>query len=173
MSCPGICSTIRYMLFSIHPIGQGRVPLLLCALNLPMNKSPISVVLKVITVDDSPIVSERLQSMLREMDQVEFMGNARNTSAALLIIDQHKPGAVILDIHLGEETPKVSGINLLIELKQKHQDMKIIMFTNLAVPQYRQACLALGADYFFDKSHDFEKIPEALKEIIQQRNFSN
>ena len=42
------------------------------------------------TVDDSPVIAERLQFMLSEIDSVEFLGNALNISAALHLIDQQR-----------------------------------------------------------------------------------
>jgi len=123
--------------------------------------------IKIITVEDSPLVVERMQTMLAEATYVEFMGNAENISSALNLINIHQPDVAILDICLEKEKGKANGINLLIELRQSYRDLIIIMFTNLVESQYRNACLALGADYFFDKSNDFEKIPEVLKEVFQ------
>jgi len=37
-----------------------------------------------------------------------------------------------------------------------------VVLTNHASPQYRQACLAAGASYFFDKSTEFARIREAI-----------
>ena len=127
-------------------------------------------ILKIITVDDSPIVAERLQSMLSEVENVEFVGNARNIAAALALIDQKKPHVVVLDIHLEEDMPEANGIDLLISLRKKYPSLKIMMLTNLTGPHYRNACIAFGVDYFFDKSHDFDKIPGTLMEIIQSAN---
>lgn len=121
--------------------------------------------LKVITVDDSRIVSERLKALLSEIENVKFSGNAGNIRDALTLIDQEKPNVVILDILLEEDLPKANGMDLLITLRAKYPDMKIIMLTNLTEPQYSNTCFALGADYFFDKSNDFDKIAEALNEI--------
>jgi DNA-binding NarL/FixJ family response regulator len=135
-----------------------------------MSGKKILPLLKIITVDDSPIVAERVQALLSDMDNVAFLGNASNMSAALLLINQQKPHVVILDIHLGEEMPKANGMNLLITLRKQYAEMKIMMFTNLTEPQYRSSCIAFGADYFFDKSNDFDKISEALKEIAQSAN---
>ena len=39
---------------------------------------------------------------------------------------------------------------------------KIIVFTNYAFPQYRDRSMALGADYFFDKSREFHRVREVL-----------
>ena len=124
-------------------------------------------VLKIVTVDDSPIVAERLKEMLSEMDQVEFAGNACNTSLALELINQQNPNVIILDINLGDSMPSINGIDLLITLRRKYSKMKILMLTNLTERVYRDTCLFLGADYFFDKSNEFEKIPDTLNEILK------
>ena len=122
------------------------------------------------TVDDSPVIAERLQFMLSEIDSVEFLGNALNISAALQLIDQRGPNVVILDIHLKDDLLVANGVHLLIQLRRKYPEMKIIMLTNVAVPQYRSTCMAFGADYFFDKTNDFEKIPDTVKKIQLQKS---
>jgi DNA-binding response OmpR family regulator len=44
--------------------------------------------------------------------------------------------------------------------------MKIIMLTNLTDNRYRIMSRDAGADYFFDKSNDFDKIPDTLNQLI-------
>jgi hypothetical protein len=41
------------------------------------------------------------------------------------------------------------------------------MLTNFAHEQYRQKCLQLGADYFFDKSTEFEKVLSVLNPVTE------
>lgn len=135
-----------------------------------MSKTEFPVRLKIITVDDSPIVMQRLQSILSDMKNIEFLGNAGNVLSALQLINQHTPNVVILDIHLDENRSHPNGIDLLSTLRKQYPEMKIIMLTNLIEPQYRMSCLALGADYFFDKSNDFDRIPQALEEIALSAN---
>ena len=125
--------------------------------------------LRVVTVDDSPIVAERLQIMLSEMDIVEYLGNAVSIAAAHNMIDRVVPNVVILDINLKADMLVANGVQLLIQLRRKYPRLTIIMLTNLSGPQYRSTCLTLGADYFFDKTNDFEKIAETLKEIRNTR----
>ena len=120
-------------------------------------------VLKVITVDDSLIIADRLREILAEIEQVEFIGNAATISSAIGLIQQQTPDVVILDINLELDTPPANGISLLIFLRKQFADLKIIMLTNLTHPQYRDTCLLLGADYFLDKTNDFESIPGLLK----------
>ncbi len=133
-----------------------------------MKENPISSDLKIMTVDDSVIVAERLALMLNEVEKVKFLGNATNIATALHLIGERVPHVVILDINLKDDMLVANGVHLLIQLRRKYPTMKIIMLTNLSGPQYRSTCMTLGADYFFDKTNDFEKIPETLKEIQVQ-----
>jgi two-component system response regulator DevR len=130
-----------------------------------MSKTNFSSRLKIVTVDDSPIITQRIKSMLGEMDNIEFLGSANNAVSALNLIHKQTPNVVILDINLDENLSQFNGIDLLIALRKRYPQMKIIMLTNLSAPQYRTRCIAFGANYFFDKSNDFDKITEALEEI--------
>jgi DNA-binding NarL/FixJ family response regulator len=124
--------------------------------------------LKIVTVDDSLIIADRLQSILNQIENVDFKGNATNMNEALRLIDKIKPHIVILDIQLNKETPKENGIALLKSLRKKFSEMKIIMLTNLTDRHYRESCYLLGADYFLDKSNEFEKITEIIGILNQQ-----
>jgi DNA-binding NarL/FixJ family response regulator len=118
--------------------------------------------LRILTVEDSTVIAERLKAMLTEIDNISFLGNASNIAEAIYLINQQEPDVIILDIHLKYDMPKANGIDLLIMLKESYKNVKVIMLTNLNLPQYKKTCIELGADYFMDKSNDFEKIPELI-----------
>lgn len=99
------------------------------------------------------------------MSNVELVGTATNAASALSLIHRLRPNVVVLDIHLDDQDSRFNGIDLLVALRKQYQDMKIIMLTNLIHEQYRSRCYEFGADYFFDKSNEFYRIPEALDEI--------
>jgi DNA-binding NarL/FixJ family response regulator len=130
-----------------------------------MGKLNFSKRIKVVTVDDSPIITQRIKSILSEMEKIEFLGSANNAVAAMTLIQRQTPDVVILDINLDENIAQFNGIDLLIALRNRYPKMKIIMLTNLSAPQYRMRCIAFGANYFFDKSNDFYKLPDVLDEI--------
>src|SRR5882724_10148985 len=44
----------------------------------------------------------------------------------------------------------------------------VLIFTNYPYPEYREECLAAGANLFLDKSAEFEKIPSILRELVQK-----
>ncbi|MBT1697541.1 response regulator transcription factor [Fulvivirgaceae bacterium PWU4] len=130
-----------------------------------MSPKSAATIVKVVTVEDSLVVAERVQSLLVELANIRFLGNARSVPEALELISSKKPDVVILDIHLGEQHPGGNGLHLLITLRRQYRRMKLMMLTNLTDPQYRRTCMTLGADYFFDKSNDFDKVSEVLKNI--------
>jgi len=68
---------------------------------------------------------------------------------------------VILDIQM----PGGSGFNVLIEAKKKKKPPMVIMLTNYATDSYRNKAAKEGADYFFDKSTDYEELIRLLNDI--------
>ena len=115
----------------------------------------------VIIVDDSPLIVKRLVDMLNELPNLEWIKNAGNYSEGLQLINEHQPRVLLLDINL----PDKSGIELLRICKTSNPGTKVIMITNQANEYYRKLCLKLGADYFIDKSKEFEQIAEAISDI--------
>jgi two-component system response regulator DevR len=124
-----------------------------------------SQILKIITFESSTIIAERMQSILCEVEYLIYLGNVTTIDNALNAIDQQKPDVIILDIYLDEISSDENRMNLIITLREKYPKLQIIIFTNLAELHYRITCIANGANYFFDKSHDFKRLYNALNKI--------
>lgn len=128
-------------------------------------------VLKIITVEDSLIIVSRVECMLSDIAGVKFLGNACNKNEALALIEAHQPDVVMVDVHLG--CAEGNGIDLLILIRKSYPAIKVIMLTNLTETRYRTLCLEAGADFFLDKSNDFDKIPETLAQILNLKRSAN
>jgi DNA-binding NarL/FixJ family response regulator len=120
-------------------------------------------VVKVFIVDDSEIVIERLKTMLSEVKEIEVIGKANNPFDAINGIRTLHPDAVILDLQM----PGGSGIGVLLSIKRDNSAPVVLVLTNYPYPQYRKKCMEAGADFFFDKSTEFERVPEVLNRLIQ------
>lgn len=129
-----------------------------------MNKEKKPKKLRVLTVDDSQIIADRLRYMLASILGVDLLGNAYNVSAALYLIQQEKPHVIIMDINLSDRSTSSNGMNLLLIVKDKYPEIKVIMLTNRSDTMYRELCLEMGADHFFDKSNDFKNISDIIKQ---------
>lgn len=117
--------------------------------------------MKIYLVEDSPVVQERLIAMLDDIEHVEVLGVADNAADATAAILRLQPDAVVLDIKLRIG----SGISVLREIRRQGALIATIMLTNNACQEIRNQCLALGADHFFDKTGEFEKIREVLEQL--------
>jgi DNA-binding NarL/FixJ family response regulator len=119
--------------------------------------------MKVFIADDSALLRERLIDMLSELEGIEIVGQAQDSLSAVRSIHKLKPDVVILDIWM----PGGSGFNVLQNIKKNKVAPVVIMFTNYPYSQYRKKCMDEGADFFFDKSSEFEKINEVLKQLVK------
>jgi YesN/AraC family two-component response regulator len=97
--------------------------------------------------------------MLEELAGIEVVGQAENVAEAISAIRILQPDAVILDIRM----PGGIGIDVLENIKQDDSAVLVIVLTNYPYPVYRQKCLQAGADFFLDKSIEFDQIPELFE----------
>ncbi|MFW9972598.1 MAG: response regulator transcription factor [Candidatus Odinarchaeota archaeon] len=120
--------------------------------------------MRLFIADDSTILRERLIDILSEIKGIEFVGQEGNVSNVLDAVVKIKPDIVILDIRM----PGGNGIKVLDTIKKKIENPPIvIMFTNFPDLQYRKKCFDAGADYFFYKSTEFEKLIDVIRESSQ------
>ena len=101
--------------------------------------------------------------MLKEIPDVSVVGEAVNGKEALAITEVMNPDVVLLDIHL----PGISGVEVLKEIKLTNSHTKVMMLTNYSDLHHRKRCKEAGADYFFEKSIEFEKVPDVLYSIYK------
>ena len=123
--------------------------------------------LSVYIVDDSKVMRERLTESVTDLAGIEIAGQSGDPIEALDGIKKAHPDVVILDIRL----PRRSGIDVLKDIKENPASPIVIMITNYPYHQYRQACMAAGADFFFSKLDEFEMIRKTLSRI--GRNHQN
>ena len=126
--------------------------------------------LTVFLADDSALIRERLPDMLAEITGVEVIGQAADGIEAINSVRELKPDVVVLDIRM----PGKNSMEVLQELKKFEPAPCVIILSNYPYPQYRKKCLDMGADYFFDKSTDFDRLFTVIKQMRhksdQQRN---
>ncbi len=120
--------------------------------------------MRVVLVDDSILIRERLKQMLSELEEIEIAGEEQDEIKAIECLRKLKPDAVILDIRLR----KGSGINVMRKIKKDESSPTVIILTNYPNGLYRMKCINAGADFFLDKSTEFEQIPGILKEMVSR-----
>jgi DNA-binding NarL/FixJ family response regulator len=120
--------------------------------------------MKVFIVDDSAEVRKRIIAMLADLQMVGSIEEAENVQDAIRTLQGFIPDVVILDIQM----PGGSGIDVLTKIEKKDRAPVVIMLTNYPYPQYRRRCLDAGADFFFDKSNEFDRVAEVVSSMSRQ-----
>ena len=119
--------------------------------------------MKVFVVEDSSAVRERLVEMIRDVNDVEVVGEAATYDTAVAGIINTRPDVAVLDIKLANESG--SGIDALIEVRKTLPGIRAIILSNYSTPQHLKASADAGAEYFLDKSIEFERVREILEQM--------
>ena len=119
--------------------------------------------MKVFLVEDSPLIDERLTELLSAIEGVVLVGHAEDAGKAIDSIYRLQPDVVVLDVHLREG----DGLQVLRITKRDQISPIFIVLTAFPYPHIREQCLAAGADYFFDKTSEFDHVTELIRQIHQ------
>jgi DNA-binding NarL/FixJ family response regulator len=118
---------------------------------------------QVLIVDDSAIVRLRLAELLESVEHVAVAGQAGGVTQAIAAMRDLRPDLVILDIQM----PDGDGVAVLEAAKRLQPAPTVVMLTNYVDDFHRLRCVAAGADFFLDKSKQFENIPGILRGLMR------
>lgn len=118
--------------------------------------------MKVLLADDSGLILERLKEMLSMHEQAEVVASLKNGKDALEALRILKPDLAIVDLKM----PGLSGLEVLNEIRKEDNSIKFIILTFYSSDYYRQQAIQAGADYFFNKADDFDKVSLVVGDMI-------
>jgi len=121
--------------------------------------------MKLLVVDDSAEVRARIASLVRDIDGLDFVLEAENAARAVDLARAMRPDFVILDLNL----PGRSGLDILPLLKGLLRAPTVLVLTNHAGGAFAHRCRELGADYFFDKSKQFQAAIDVVRSAVAAR----
>lgn len=121
--------------------------------------------LKVVLIEDSPIVRDVLGSVLRGLAGVQVVGGAEDERSALELLQLERPDLAIVDLKLRGG----SGIGVLRALfrnPERFGHPRAVVFSNHGQPLVRERCLALGVERFFDKATEMEELLAYVRQAM-------
>ena len=118
--------------------------------------------MRILIADDSSVVRKRLNNLLTDVRGIEVVGQAQDALEARNLVVKLRPDVAILDLRM----PDGSGADVLLDIKKLNPTPTVIMLTNYAHPENRKKCMERGADYFFDKSTEFQKVLSVLRVML-------
>lgn len=119
--------------------------------------------LTIYIVDDSSLVRERLIESFADIPNARVVGEAASLEEAFTGVSQARPRVLIVDVQLR----KGSGLLLLKQMRaaRAFRPEMVIIVTNHPTEAYRQAGVEVGADHFFDKASEFDRVREVLIQL--------
>jgi two-component system OmpR family response regulator len=119
--------------------------------------------LKVLLIDDSPVVRRVLKRVLRSNSRVEHLFVAPNAADGYSLFKISRPDAVVLDLNL----PDLHGLEILKKIKGRAPGCVVIVLTTCDDPEMREACLRYGADSFLRKESDLLSVASAITALCE------
>jgi NarL family two-component system response regulator LiaR len=118
--------------------------------------------IKVMVVDDHPVVRDGLKSMLLAFDDLEQIGEADSGSAALALCQQNTPDLILMDILM----PGMDGILATRTILEQYPQMKILILTSYPKDDMVQRSLEAGAIGYLLKSATIDSMANAIRSAV-------
>jgi DNA-binding NarL/FixJ family response regulator len=120
---------------------------------------------KALIVEDDPLFRQILKEILASRFPSISIREATHGIEALQKLDMNGLDLVFMDIKL----PGMNGLEVTKRIKESHPSIPVIILTNHDTPQYREAALECGADYFISKASSIEHEIEMAVQSISAR----
>jgi DNA-binding NarL/FixJ family response regulator len=118
--------------------------------------------IRVLIVDDHPVVRHGLHSLLSGHADIEVVGEAENGSEVLPHLASRETDVILLDIKMKGH----SGIDIARRVRQTYPEVKIMILTTYDGESYLREALETGVDAFLLKSVSHETLPDSIREVM-------
>jgi len=119
--------------------------------------------IKILLVDDHPLVREWLTNLINEEPDFEVCGKASDTREALGLVGTLQPRIVIVDISLDGS----SGLELIKDVKAVHPKVDMIVLSMHDEMLYAERAMRAGAAGYIMKREATEKVLDAIRAVLQ------
>jgi DNA-binding NarL/FixJ family response regulator len=123
--------------------------------------------MKILVVDDHPIVREGLKALLEIEEDVEEVYEAGSGEECLGIIDKKAPNVVILDLKM----PGIGGIETARLIKEMHPEIKVLLLTNYDDEEYVVQSIKAKVDGYVLKDVKKDELPRIIKIVLDGNAF--
>lgn len=123
--------------------------------------------IRILIVDDHPVVRHGLKTLLREQPGWEVVGEAADGAEAVQIAERLIPDVVVLDVSM----PRMHGLEACRLIRQNLPACEVLMVTQHDSPQMVREALLCGAKGYVVKSNAARDLLEAVQAVSQHQNF--
>ncbi len=123
---------------------------------------------KTLIVEDNLIFRQMMTGILKGQFPCMIVEEAESGEAAMQRIEESPPNLIFLDIKL----PGENGLQLTETIKKTYPQTVLAILTSYDLPEYREAALGFGADFFLIKGTSTRReIVELIQSVLFQLGF--
>ncbi len=122
---------------------------------------PSTPVIRVLLVDDHPLVRDGLCARMERLDDIRVVGEAGNAPEALQRVTDCQPSVVLMDIGM----PGVNGIELTQQLLARDSGLIVLMLSMYDSAEHAQRAMAVGARGYVLKDSPSGEILAAIRTV--------
>jgi DNA-binding NarL/FixJ family response regulator len=123
------------------------------------------VAIRVLIVDDHPVVCEGFSQLFEFVDGIEPVGTAAAGREALAMIPSTAPDVVLLDLHLADE----DGAAVAARIRKSHPAVRVVIFTGVAEADDLRRARAAGVDGVLLKTMPVGELISAIRDVADGR----
>ena len=123
---------------------------------------------RILVVDDHPIVRQGLKTLLEGHSGWEVIGEASDGAEALEKTRELNPDVMVLDVTM----PRMNGLEACRLLRRQYPELEILFVTQHDSPQMMREALEAGARGYVVKSNAARDLLAAVEAVSQHRVFT-
>jgi DNA-binding NarL/FixJ family response regulator len=123
--------------------------------------------IKILTVDDHPILREGIASIIRGEKDMVVVGEASNGREAIEMFRSKHPDVVLMDLQM----PDLNGIDAIVTIRQEHPQARIIVLTTYEGDVLARRALKAGATGYILKDMIRTELLEAIRAVQLGRRY--
>ncbi len=120
--------------------------------------------MKVLIVDDSPIMRKLIRKTVNELDGFEVVGEARDGNEAIELFKKFSPDIVTLDIIM----PVMGGFDAANKILEIAKDSKILLLTSIKDSDTIDRAKEMGITHILQKPFSPSELINVLNEMIKE-----
>lgn len=124
-------------------------------------------IIKVVIADDHRMVREGLKQLLELDGNIKIVGQANDGLECLETVEALSPDVLLLDINM----PKMSGLAVLEELKERKIEQKTLMLTIHNEVEYLMKAIEIGVNGYVLKDADSESLKKAIYSVYNDEMY--